>query len=41
MFLQMVFKTITVLELVFPFVAVRENGNNGVLSLSELGKAKH
>jgi hypothetical protein len=41
MFLQMVFKTITVLKLVFPFVAARENGNNGVLSFSEFGEAKH
>jgi hypothetical protein len=41
MFLQMVLKTIAVLELAFPFVATEENGNNRILPLSELGEAKH
>jgi hypothetical protein len=36
-----ILKTIAVLELAFPFVATEENGNNGVLALSEFGEAKH
>ena len=41
MFLEMVLKTVTVLELAFPFITAGEDGDNGVLPSSEFGEAKH